>query len=131
MSDAPCRLDPCFARYFRGARGLQWRFRTFGTRELDCTHRIVMVAHLTAHQDPAGPSVASVGGVAERSLLRCPHCGFAESLAMPADACVVAHACARCHADIRAAEGGCCVFCAHGSEPCPSAGAGDCCRGDG
>lgn len=53
------------------------------------------------------------------SLLRCPECGHAESLVMPADACVYFHACGGCGVMLRPKPGDCCVFCSYGSVPCP------------
>ena len=54
-----------------------------------------------------------------QSSLRCPACGFAESLIMPENACIVLHSCTSCGLVIRPATGDCCVFCSYGSVPCP------------
>jgi hypothetical protein len=54
------------------------------------------------------------------SLLTCPHCGFAEEMVMPLDACLFFHECAACHVVVRPGAGHCCVFCSYGSVPCPS-----------
>jgi len=53
------------------------------------------------------------------SELRCPHCSHAELLAMPTDACVILHRCSGCGALLRPKAGDCCVFCSHGTVPCP------------
>ena len=44
MADTPVWRDPRFARYFRGARGLVWRYRLWGTWPLDGTHWLILVA---------------------------------------------------------------------------------------
>jgi hypothetical protein len=65
------------------------------------------------------------------SVLTCPHCGFAETLDMPVDACLFFHECARCHVVIRPNAGDCCVFCSFGSAKCPPVqvdGINACCR---
>ena len=59
------------------------------------------------------------------SELRCPACGHAETLPMPADACVFFHECSACHTVIRPNAGDCCVFCSYGSVPCPPMQGGD------
>ena len=68
------------------------------------------------------------------SVLACPACGHAETLAMPTDACVFFHACTACGALLRPREGDCCVFCSYGSVPCPPVqadpAAASCCRRD-
>lgn len=53
------------------------------------------------------------------SELRCPHCGHAELLTMPTDACVFFHECSACRMLIRPNEGDCCVFCSFGAVVCP------------
>jgi hypothetical protein len=53
------------------------------------------------------------------SVLTCPACGHAETLAMPTDACLFFHECAGCHTLLRPKAGDCCVFCSYGSVPCP------------
>ena len=53
------------------------------------------------------------------SLLTCPHCGFAQRLVMPTDACLFFHECAHCKVVLRPLVGDCCVFCSHGSVKCP------------
>lgn len=55
------------------------------------------------------------------STLTCPRCGFAERLAMPADACLFFHPCARCGSLLRPKSGDCCVFCSYGDVRCPPA----------
>jgi hypothetical protein len=58
-------------------------------------------------------------GVVLTSLLTCPHCGHAASMAMPEDACVWFFDCPGCGRVLEPAPGDCCVFCSHGSHPCP------------
>ena len=53
------------------------------------------------------------------SRLTCPHCGHAETLAMPTDACQVVHDCPACGARLTPKAGDCCVFCSYGDTPCP------------
>ena len=53
------------------------------------------------------------------SLLTCPHCGFAQRLGMPTDACMFFHECAKCKVVLRPLVGDCCVFCSYGSVKCP------------
>lgn len=55
-----------------------------------------------------------------KSKLTCPHCGFAEDLEMPTDACQFFYECASCRTVLRANEGDCCVFCSFGDVKCPS-----------
>ena len=62
------------------------------------------------------------------SLVRCPHCGHAADVEMPANACVIVHACAGCGVLLRPKAGDCCVFCSYGSTRCPPA---HCARRDG
>ena len=53
------------------------------------------------------------------STLTCPHCGFAERLTMPTDACLFFHECRGCQALLRPRPGDCCVFCSYGNVKCP------------
>jgi hypothetical protein len=53
------------------------------------------------------------------SMLTCPDCGHAQTLAMPTDACQWFHECAQCARLLRPKPGDCCVFCSYGSVPCP------------
>lgn len=63
------------------------------------------------------------------SLLTCPHCGFAQRLTMPTDACLFFHECAQCKVVLRPLRGDCCVFCSYGSIKCPPVQQQDgCCR---
>jgi hypothetical protein len=55
-----------------------------------------------------------------RSVVRCPHCGYAREETMPLDACQIHYTCQRCGADLRPKAGDCCVYCSYGSRPCPS-----------
>ena len=62
------------------------------------------------------------------SVLTCPHCGHAERLTMPTDACVRFHPCGGCGLLLSPRPGDCCVFCSYGSVPCPPKQSGnDCC----
>ena len=73
------------------------------------------------------------------STIVCPHCGHAEALTMPTDACVVFHECRGCGALLKPKPGDCCVFCSYGDTPCPpvqaawaaGADAHGCCARDG
>jgi hypothetical protein len=53
------------------------------------------------------------------STITCPHCGMAKTETMPTDACRFFYKCAACGAMLRPKAGDCCVFCSHGSVPCP------------
>lgn len=53
------------------------------------------------------------------STLTCPHCGFAERLTMPTDACLFFHECSGCRTLLRPKPGDCCVFCSYGDVKCP------------
>ena len=54
-----------------------------------------------------------------RSTITCPHCGHQASELMPTDACVGFYPCKGCGRTLRPKHGDCCVFCSHGSVPCP------------
>ena len=54
------------------------------------------------------------------STLTCPKCGFAETLEVPTDQCVVLHKCNNCQVILQPEKGDCCVFCSYGDVPCPS-----------
>lgn len=73
--------------------------------------------------------MAPTPGPILQSTLRCPHCGHAETLDMPTDACVFFHECAGCGAVMRPRAGDCCVFCSFGSQVCPpmQPGGSGCC----
>lgn len=58
---------------------------------------------------PRGPSIL-------KSLLTCPHCGYAKLETMPTDACQVIYECLNCRALLRPNTGDCCVFCSFLSE---------------
>ena len=69
------------------------------------------------------------------SVVTCPSCAHAEIAQMPVDACIFSYTCTGCGAELRASDGRC-VYCAHGSVPCPpvqiAAARGEeahCCRG--
>lgn len=53
------------------------------------------------------------------SKLTCPHCGFAERMTMPSDACQFFHQCQGCGKLLKPKPGDCCVFCSYGDVPCP------------
>jgi hypothetical protein len=53
------------------------------------------------------------------SVIRCPDCGHESEETMPEDACVFFFECPGCQARLRPKTGDCCVFCSHGSVPCP------------
>ncbi|HTU56651.1 MAG TPA: GDCCVxC domain-containing (seleno)protein [Acetobacteraceae bacterium] len=58
------------------------------------------------------------------STITCPHCGFAASETMPADACQFLYECKGCGTLLRPKPGDCCVFCSFGTVPCPPVQAG-------
>lgn len=64
-----------------------------------------------------------------RSRLTCPHCGHAETVSMPTDACQFLYDCKSCGALLRPKPGDCCVFCSYGSVPCAPKQLGDDCCG--
>jgi len=53
------------------------------------------------------------------ATLTCPHCGHAESLTMPTDACQWFYECKGCGTLLKPKPGDCCVFCSYGDTPCP------------
>ena len=61
------------------------------------------------------------------STLTCPHCGVAERLTMPTDACMFFHECTSCGTVLRPKPGDCCVFCSYGDVACPPIQAGEGC----
>lgn len=58
-------------------------------------------------------------GEPPEATLTCPRCGAEARERMPVDACVVRWECPACGAEVRPREGDCCVFCSHGTRPCP------------
>ncbi|HEX9652746.1 MAG TPA: GDCCVxC domain-containing (seleno)protein, partial [bacterium] len=54
-----------------------------------------------------------------KSTLTCPHCGFAEDIDMPNDACQYFYQCRNCEVILKAKPGDCCVFCSYGTVKCP------------
>ena len=60
-----------------------------------------------------------MGDITLESVLTCPHCGSAERMTMPTDACLFFHECPNCKAMLHPKPGDCCVFCSYGSVPCP------------
>jgi hypothetical protein len=63
------------------------------------------------------------------SVITCPHCGHAQTEAMPTDACLYFYECKGCGVLLKPNPGDCCVFCSFGSAPCPpiQAERGACC----
>ena len=55
-----------------------------------------------------------------QSLLVCPHCHHQRQVEMPQDSCLISFDCERCDNILQPNSGDCCVFCSHGSVPCPS-----------
>jgi hypothetical protein len=68
-----------------------------------------------------------------QSLLTCPHCGHAEEMTMPTDACLFFHECSQCDMRMRPKAGDCCVFCSYATVPCPPMQnkSGECCQSAG
>jgi hypothetical protein len=71
-----------------------------------------------------------------QSTITCPACGHRAVETMPTDACQFFYECTACEARLRPKPGDCCVFCSHGSVPCPPVqaeragfGAASCCAG--
>jgi rubredoxin len=56
--------------------------------------------------------------VRDVSLITCPACGFAKEEVMPATSCEITYRCTKCGAELRPADGDCCVYCTYGSVPC-------------
>ncbi len=53
------------------------------------------------------------------STITCPHCNHRATETMPTDACQYFYECKGCGALLKPLAGDCCVFCSHGSVPCP------------
>ena len=53
------------------------------------------------------------------SVLTCPVYQHAQSEQMPTDACQWFYECTSCHTLLKPLAGDCCVYCSHGSVPCP------------
>lgn len=53
------------------------------------------------------------------SIITCPHCAASRLETMRTDACRFYYECSGCGAVLRPKPGDCCVFCSHGSVPCP------------
>ncbi len=53
------------------------------------------------------------------SEINCLECGMRTEEPMPATSCQVFHQCRHCGAIMQPRSGDCCVFCSHGSVPCP------------
>ena len=54
-----------------------------------------------------------------KSILTCPHCGFAKEEIMPTDSCQIRYQCTNCKTMLRPKSGDCCVFCSYGTVKCP------------
>jgi hypothetical protein len=54
-----------------------------------------------------------------KSVITCPHCGFAKEETMPTDACQFFYQCTNCKVVLKPKLGDCCVFCSYGSVKCP------------
>jgi hypothetical protein len=80
-----------------------------------------MIAKARGNDPKAPRAVADASGttVILTSILTCPLCGTSVSETMPTNACVVYYKCTGCHTLLRPKPGDCCVFCSHGSLPCP------------
>jgi hypothetical protein len=50
-----------------------------------------------------------------KSIVTCPHCGFASEEVMPINACQFFYQCASCKTVLRPQPGDCCVFCSYGT----------------
>lgn len=57
--------------------------------------------------------------IVTRSVITCPHCGFAKEETMPTDACQYFYKCGYCATVIKPKVKDCCVFCSYGSVKCP------------
>ena len=53
------------------------------------------------------------------SIITCPECGHATTETMPTDACQYIYDCKQCGGRMKPKKGDCCVYCSHGSVPCP------------
>ena len=54
------------------------------------------------------------------SIITCPDCTHHIVENMPQDACIYLYECRNCQKLITPQQGDCCVFCSHGSQPCPT-----------
>jgi hypothetical protein len=54
-----------------------------------------------------------------KSVITCPHCGFAKEEVMLTDACEFFYQCTKCKTVLKPKPGDCCVFCSYGSVKCP------------
>jgi len=59
-----------------------------------------------------------MNAVVHKSVLTCPHCGFAAQETMPTDACQFYCECRNCKVPLRPKPGDCCVFCSFGTVKC-------------
>ena len=54
------------------------------------------------------------------SIVSCPGCGHSAVESMPVDACINLYECKNCQQLITPESGDCCIFCSHGTTPCPT-----------
>lgn len=54
------------------------------------------------------------------TTVTCPNCGHQENCQMQANSCRFFHKCVQCKKTIKPPKGECCVFCAYGTNDCPS-----------
>ena len=57
--------------------------------------------------------------VTPTSTITCPHCGTADSVEMPTNACIYFYECTGCQGLLQPLRGDCCVFCSYGDVRCP------------
>lgn len=53
------------------------------------------------------------------TTITCPRCASESEERMLENACVVVWECPACGTEVRPKSDDCCVFCSHGSRPCP------------
>lgn len=54
-----------------------------------------------------------------KSTITCPNCGNKKEEIMPTDACQFFYECEKCKTILKPKKGDCCVYCSHGTVPCP------------
>ena len=54
-----------------------------------------------------------------KSEITCPKCGYKKTENMPTNACQFFYECENCNTVLKPNEGDCCVYCSHGTVPCP------------
>jgi len=73
-----------------------------------------------------------LGDIELETLIRCPACKARHSVPMPTDRCIIYWDCPDCGNRLEKTADTCCVYCAHGTVPCPPQQAcqgGNCCSG--